>query len=263
MGLKGEEIVDDRVWVVKAHHPALMPGVLKFDSNKVICCVRNPLDVFLSFATLSNTMSHTAQPEFNYSTDYPEWWNWWVKEQADNHQKYFDTMLRHCNEQNKNPIYICRYEDLVSNQEAELTGVMKFLLDLDDLSGTNAERQIKQVCAKGKEASLSYRLKPTTGKFNINANKYTSEQIEVIKAKNAHLLYYFGYANHPKEQNATAFFNFTEHDPKNIERFMTYRKHNEEWIAKLAKEGGHRCEPYKINTDGVFDLFPPAVLKRV
>ena len=44
---------------------------------------------------------------------------------------------------------------------------------------------------------------------------------------------------------------------------MTYRKHNEEWIAKLAKEGGHRCEPYKINTDEVFDLFPPAVLKRV
>lgn len=28
MGLKGEAIVDERVWVVKAHHPALMPGVL-------------------------------------------------------------------------------------------------------------------------------------------------------------------------------------------------------------------------------------------
>ncbi len=60
MGLKGEEIVDERVWIVKAHHPALMPGVLKFESNKVICCIRNPLDVFISYASLANTLSHTA-----------------------------------------------------------------------------------------------------------------------------------------------------------------------------------------------------------
>jgi len=51
----------------------------KFDSDKVICCVRNPLDVILSFASLSNTMSHSANPEFDYATDYPEWWAWWVK----------------------------------------------------------------------------------------------------------------------------------------------------------------------------------------
>jgi hypothetical protein len=47
-------------------------------------------------------------------------------------------MLRHCNKENRNPIYIVRYEDLVSNPAAELQGIMKYLLDLDDLSGTNA-----------------------------------------------------------------------------------------------------------------------------
>jgi len=50
MGLKGEEIVDDRVWVVKAHHPALLKGVLTFDSQKVICLMKNPLDIIYSYA---------------------------------------------------------------------------------------------------------------------------------------------------------------------------------------------------------------------
>ena len=85
MGLKGEKIIDDRVWIVKAHHPSLMPMVLEFASDKVVCCVRNPLDVILSFASLSNTMSHTANPEFDYPTDYPDWWNWWVRTQAITH----------------------------------------------------------------------------------------------------------------------------------------------------------------------------------
>ena len=97
MGLKGEFIADDRTWIVKAHHPMLLPGVIQFKSDKVICCVRNPLDVILSFASLGNTMSHTAQPEFDYSKDFPEWWDWWVKDQAKAHARYFETMLRHCN----------------------------------------------------------------------------------------------------------------------------------------------------------------------
>jgi hypothetical protein len=47
-------------------------------------------------------------------------------------------MLRHCNDEGRNPIYIVRYEDLVTNPGPELEGIMKFLLDLDDLKGTNA-----------------------------------------------------------------------------------------------------------------------------
>ena len=115
MGLKGEYIVDDRVWIVKAHHPALMPMVLKFESSKVLCCIRNPLDVFPSFASLANTMSHSEQPEFSYPEQFPVWWDWWVKIWADNFAKYFHTMIRHCTDEGKNPIYIVRYEDLVSN----------------------------------------------------------------------------------------------------------------------------------------------------
>jgi hypothetical protein len=66
-GLKGEHIVDDRAWIIKAHHPMLLPQVLKFKSDKVVCCVRNPLDVIMSFASLGNTMSHSGQPEYSYN----------------------------------------------------------------------------------------------------------------------------------------------------------------------------------------------------
>ena len=145
MGLAGEEIVDDRVWVVKAHHPGLMPGVIQFNSQKTICCVRNPIDVIVSFATLINTLSHTAQPEYEYHTDFPEWWDWWVKKQSADMKRYFDTLLRHCRDEGKNPIYIVRFEDLLKDKQGELEGVMKYLLDMDSLEGTNAQRRIEQI----------------------------------------------------------------------------------------------------------------------
>ena len=73
-----------------------MPGVLEFDSSKVLMCVRNPLDVLVSFASLVNTLSHTAEPEFSYSKDFPKWWDWWVKDQAKKHAQYFNTMIDSC-----------------------------------------------------------------------------------------------------------------------------------------------------------------------
>jgi hypothetical protein len=48
MGMKGEEIVDDTVWVVKTHSPWCMPLAPKFTANKMVIVVRNPLDVILS-----------------------------------------------------------------------------------------------------------------------------------------------------------------------------------------------------------------------
>jgi len=51
-------------------------------------------------------------------------------------------MIRHCTTEGKNPIYICRFEDLVKNSAEELEGVMKFLLDVDTLEGTNCARRL-------------------------------------------------------------------------------------------------------------------------
>jgi len=59
-GLKGQFVCDERVWITKAHHPSLQPRILNFESDKVLCVVRNPFDSILSFATLCNVMSHAA-----------------------------------------------------------------------------------------------------------------------------------------------------------------------------------------------------------
>ena len=47
------------------------------------------------------------------------------------------------NKRAKNLIYIVRYEDLCTNPNLEQAGMMKFVLDVDDLSGTNMERRLK------------------------------------------------------------------------------------------------------------------------
>jgi hypothetical protein len=52
-----------------------------------------------------------------------------------------------------------RYEDLILNQEEELTELFKFLLELDSLHGTNIERRIKEVVNAGEEQNRLYKLK--------------------------------------------------------------------------------------------------------
>ena len=79
MGLKGEGIANDTTWITKAHHPLFMQKSLTFTSYKTFVCVRNPLDVFPSYAGMVNTVNHAAKPEWEWERDYPEWWDWWIK----------------------------------------------------------------------------------------------------------------------------------------------------------------------------------------
>ena len=75
LGMRGEGYIDGRVWIIKS---PVMSGAIKlepYSSNKVVMCVRNPLDIFPSVAQLINTMSHSAKFEFEVEKEYPEWWN--------------------------------------------------------------------------------------------------------------------------------------------------------------------------------------------
>ena len=54
MDMMGEEVVDDRAWIIKSHHPMTNPLQLDFVSNKVICIVRNPVDAMVSMISLIN-----------------------------------------------------------------------------------------------------------------------------------------------------------------------------------------------------------------
>jgi hypothetical protein len=71
------------------------------------------------------------------------------------------------------------------------------MLGVKDLTGTNAERRIKEVIAKGSSATLTYTLKDSTKQYNSNAKIYTPEQHAWIKEKFGEMLYFFGYAKLP------------------------------------------------------------------
>ena len=71
---------------------------------------------------------------------------------------------------------------------------MRFLIDRNDLSGTNAERRIKEVLSMGEQATQTYSLKDTTRRLNANIHRYTQDQLTWIKWKMKEVLYYFGYA---------------------------------------------------------------------
>ena len=61
-----------------------------------------------------------------------------------------------------------RYEDLVLDPTTTLQGLFAFLLDHDpaDLDGTNIAKRIDEFVELGADATRTYRLKASTGKFN-------------------------------------------------------------------------------------------------
>ena len=107
--------------------------------------MRHPLDVFPSYASMCLTVSHGNKPDYDFSKDYPEWWNWFLQREAPKMKRFFDVLIRDCTIEDKNPLYIVRYEDLVSEPKQTLMGLMSFLLEVEDLSGTNVERRIDDV----------------------------------------------------------------------------------------------------------------------
>lgn len=48
------------------------------------------------------------------------------------------------------PIYFFRFEDIMCNPREELHKLMKFILGLDDITGTVIEQRIEDVLAMGK-----------------------------------------------------------------------------------------------------------------
>ena len=154
-GLKGEDIVDDTVWIVKTHSPWIMPFAPVFHCNKIICIVRSPIDVIISFLHLFSLGNHVQKAPFEYHERHPQWWDWWVRLCTARMTTWYKTLLND-SKMKRLPVLFTRFEDLVTNPETELTNIMKFLLNVTDITGTNAERRVKEVIAKGRDATVLY-----------------------------------------------------------------------------------------------------------
>ena len=126
----------------------------------MIVIARNPLDVFPSFANLCNLQSHSLTPQGEYHIDYPEFWDSWVKQLVANMKSNHEEVLKSMAQQI--PTYFMRFEDLRCNPVPSLTGLFKFLLNVESLEGTVCEKRIQEVTASGHSDKTAYRLKSNT-----------------------------------------------------------------------------------------------------
>jgi hypothetical protein len=64
------------------------------------------------------------------------------------------------------------------NKEQELINLFKFLLDLDQVEGTNIESRIHQVCKEEDDLLNEIQIPKTkTNRLDTNMNAYTASQI--------------------------------------------------------------------------------------
>ena len=163
--------------------------------------MRNPLDVIVSVAHMTQTMSHELVPKEQYHIDFPEFWDAWINKQITNMSTYHGYLINTIAKEI--PTYCMRYEDLVSNPVDILTELMEFLLEVPSLKGTVCEARIKKVCEVGNQSHGFYKLKTTSNKFNRNSHVYNKEQILRITESLRDLNQFFGYADHPSKTNDT------------------------------------------------------------
>jgi len=63
----------------------------------------------------------------------------------------------------KYPVYMIRYEDIITDKQSTLEGIMKFNLNLTDIEDTNAQRRVAEIVKLGNKAGIPYLLKTTSG----------------------------------------------------------------------------------------------------
>jgi len=59
----------------------------------------------------------------------------------------------------KVPVLFLRYEDLTRQPKKQLEQTMRFLLNVEDIKGTNAERRVNDIVLQETQKTVSYRLK--------------------------------------------------------------------------------------------------------
>lgn len=138
------------------------------------------------------------------------------------------------------PVYFFRFEDILTNPEAELRNLFKFILGVESIDGTVVEQRIKDVMAMGAKKNQTY--KPRQGGTNKNTQNYLPEQIEFTKRHNEELFHIFGYVkdevNNPGSSTGYLDFEGTA-KPENVAKINYYRTLNERAMEKrmLIKNG--------------------------
>ena len=190
LGAKGEEIVDDSVWLVKTHYPWTPAVPTQFSANKMMVVVRNPLDSIISWYHYLDQGNHTTKTSFDVARTYPGFFNWWVHDIVPKMRKQYGQYILEARER-KSPILFVRFEDLIANPRPSLESTLRFLLSLEDLEGTNAARRLDQVLQQDRSATTVYTLKDSTLKPSQSYKNYTPAQLDYIRTELSEMLQFF------------------------------------------------------------------------
>jgi hypothetical protein len=107
MGLGGEGIYDNQVWVIKTHYPERF-GKGKFYAERVLLLLRNPVDCITSLFHMMCAGSHNKSLSDKNFEDNMDVWAEFVKQEItiwkDFHEFYLNSKV---------PVHIIRYEDIL------------------------------------------------------------------------------------------------------------------------------------------------------
>lgn len=87
--LMGEKIVDDTVWFRKSHLYYPLNKVPPFKVNKLITCVRNPLDTVCSLLQLTNTLTQNKEIQQDYHVEFKDYFEKYALSVAQSYCDYY------------------------------------------------------------------------------------------------------------------------------------------------------------------------------
>ena len=128
--------------------------------------------------------------------------------------------------EHKIPIYFIRFEDLLNEPEQSLSESFAFSLGVKSIEGLNIQERIKATLAQGSAAHTVYPLKDKKQTLNKHADRVDPKLYAHFVEELKDLLYFFGYTNHPEQENPYAFFKFDNHSEEHLKNFKGYQKMN-------------------------------------
>ena len=223
LGMQGEGIVDERVWIVKTHFPERLGGA-QIAVHKCLLVVRNPLDCIVSMYNMIATGSHSTGigasnyigPEskratLNAAGKFQALWEEYVQQEVEVWREYHAYWLH---KDHKVPVFVVRYEDLLLRPEETLCQVFCFLLNERSVKGTLIEALVQRVVHEEGRPQV---YKPRCGKANANQDKYSEDMRTFVFFALQDLLKSFGYINNKNAEYASTNFFRNEDGSDNLD----------------------------------------------